>query len=885
MTPTVILPLTADAPQTTLERVGGKGAQLAHLTRAGFNVPAGFLITTAAYRDHVARHALGPVIAGTLTGAALDDPTTLANAAAAIGRAFRAAPPAPDAAAAVCAAYRALGSPPVAVRSSATAEDLPGFSFAGQQDTFLNVQGEAALLEALVACWASLWTARAIGYRARNGLAHEDVGLAVVVQIMVPSDASGVLFTADPVTGRRDRLVIDAILGLGEALVSGQVTPDHYVVDESGRILERVLGEKGLAIVSRPGGGTVIESRDAADRPALPDTLIESLAALGKRIAALYGTPQDVEWAVAGAEIYVLQARPITSLFPLPNGAGDGPLQAYFSLASVQGVFDPLTPLGEDVLRHLLLGAGRFLSGVDIDPQWLLPAPAGRLYINVTSLVRLRGLGRLYMAGLEGVDPPAAVAFRQQLAAGALQMDRPLPLRIVFYLLGVLLRSLPRFMLSMARPHAVSGGLQRMLVRREGKLVRQLARTQSLAARARLAASTCEALFPWLLPAFVARFGPGMGMLTLLRRLSAGLEPPLDVLELTRGAPHNVTTEMDLALWATAQRIRADSAAAAYLATAPAEALAVDYRAGRLPPAAQKALADFMRRYGMRGLAEIDIGRPRWQEAPAPVIQSLQSYLAIADAAKAPDVVFARGAAAAEAAGERLVEALRRGPRGRARARIARLALPRLRALIGLRESPKFAFIRLFGHLRQAFLEDGRALTAQGVLDQADDIFWLRLAELQQPPQAAWRARVAARRAQYAEEQRRRQIPRVLFSNGHAFYDGMPSAAGADGVLPGSPVSPGVVEGVVRVIRDPTGVRLTPGEILVCPGTDPSWTPLFLAAGGLVMEVGGLMTHGSVVAREYGIPAVVGVHEATKRLQTGDRVRVDGGAGTVTILL
>jgi pyruvate,water dikinase len=246
--------------------------------------------------------------------------------------------------------------------------------------------------------------------------------------------------------------------------------------------------------------------------------------------------------------------------------------------------------------------------------------------------------------------------------------------------------------------------------------------------------------------------------------------------------------------------------------------------------------------------------------------------------------MFARGAVAAEAAGAALIAALQAGRWGRLRARLGRLALPRVRALLGLRESPKFAFIRIFGHLREALLADGRALVAAGVLAQPEDITFLTLAELQEAPHPSWQTRVATRRALYAQEQRRRQIPRLLFSNGHAFYDGVAPDSGADGTLPGSPVSPGVVEGVVRVIIDPTGVRLAPGEILVCPGTDPSWTPLFLAAGGLVMEVGGLMTHGSVVAREYGIPAVVGVHAATTRLQTGDRVRVDGGTGTVTIL-
>ena len=299
---------------------------------------------------------------------------------------------------------------------------------------------------------------------------------------------------------------------------------------------------------------------------------------------------------------------------------------------------------------------------------------------------------------------------------------------------------------------------------------------------------------------------------------------------------------------------------------------------------AQTAVSQFLDDYGMRGVGEIDLGRPRWRETPQPVMETLRSYLHI-PAAQAPDMMFAEGAKGAETAVAELVKALRHTRRGWLKARLARFAASRMRALAGMRETPKFVVIRLFGFIRAALLEQGAQLAAQGVLSRADDVNFLTPAELRRIAEgevAGWTAVVQERRAANARELKRRQIPRLMLSDGHAFYDGM--GAGAEGDLVGSPVSPGVVEGRVRVVLSPNGAQLAPGEILVCPATDPAWTPLFLAAGGLVMEVGGMMTHGSVVAREYGIPAVVSVHEATTRLQTGQLIRVDGSAGTIVIL-
>ena len=290
----------------------------------------------------------------------------------------------------------------------------------------------------------------------------------------------------------------------------------------------------------------------------------------------------------------------------------------------------------------------------------------------------------------------------------------------------------------------------------------------------------------------------------------------------------------------------------------------------------------------MRGTAEIDLGRPRWRDDPTPLMQVLLSYLRIEEEEKAPDVVFRRGADAAQRALASLIADLRRTRFGRLKAFVMQVAARRMRALAGLRESPKFTVMAMLGAVRAGLLASGHELARSGILHSPEDIFFLHVDELNALAGGEtrdWRALVRERRNAYAREQRRRRVPRVLLSDGRAFYGGAGRGEGAAGpTLRGTPVSPGVCVGLVRVVADPQSAQLAPGEILVCRGTDPAWTPLFLAAGGLVTEVGGLITHGAVVAREYGIPAVVGVHDATTRLHTGDRIQVDGTNGGITIL-
>ncbi len=905
MAPTFSAPLLAlDSPAATLENAGGKGYNLARLSRAGFPVPGGFLLPTTVYQAFVIANRLGPVIEAALDQLEPDDPAALDRAAQTIQAAFVAGTLAADLVPALADGYAAIGASPVAVRSSATAEDLPGMSFAGQQDTYLNVQGVEALCAAVVRCWASLWNARAIAYRARNAVPQNQVALAVVVQAMVQAEASGVLFTANPLTGRRVETAIDATLGLGEALVSGQVEPDHYVVDlTTGSIVQKTLGPKAITITSQPGGGTVTSARQAANIQAIPDAVILELTAYGQAIAALYGFPQDIEWAWAGGKLYLVQSRPITSLFPLPDGMAMQPLRVMMAFAAVQGMFEPITPLGQDTLIIVLTGAGKLLHfDLTLDHQSLLFVAAERLYINATGLVRVPVVRNIAPVIAGAIDPGVAEAYRElvkdprfiptssRLSAGEVQRAA-----------GFVLPMLRRIVTVWRNPDAERVHVEQLTAAKLAETAAALRPAGDLwldyeqLLEVLLAAHD---LFPDLVIPYgaflvVAGMIPFFGILQRFASQVAKTtgQPELAQLplEIARSLPYNVTTEMDLALWQTAVTLRQDPAVAQLMQTTAADALAEAYLKGSLPSEAQQPITKFMQRYGMRGLGEIDMGRPRWREQPEHIMQVLQSYLAITDPEQAPDVVFQRGIATAEAAIARLAAAVRRTPGGWLKARLVHWAARRYRAVGGMREAPKFFAIQMLSMLRQGLLECGAALVAAGMLEQPDDLFFLHVGELREIGQRRTvpnqlRTAIAQRRAERTQEMRRRQQPRVMLSDGTAYYGGVRATEHAPHAIVGDPVSPGTVEGIVHVVLDPIGVRLAPGEILVCPGTDPAWTPLFLAAGGLVMEVGGMMTHGSVVAREYGIPAVVGVTQATTRLQTGQRIRVDGSSGVITPL-
>ena len=836
MSDRLVLPLSA-LGAGDIAVAGGKGANLGELIRAGFPVPAGFVITTAAYA--AAARAAGV------------DPRDAADAR----RRLTAQPVPVGIANAIRDAYRALGGR-VAVRSSATAEDLPEASFAGQQDTLLDIEGEGALLDAVSRCWASLWNERAVAYRATHEVDERALGLAVVVQRMVPASIAGVLFTADPITGRRRRAAIDAVRGLGEQLVSGAVNPDHYQVDAA--------------------TGAVLERRGEI----LDDPRLRELAAIGARVEAHFQAPQDIEWAIDDTKLWIVQSRDITTLFPVPASSPDPErdLRVYLSANVAQGVLQPLTPMGIQTFRLIGAALATAVGRRIADPAAGVSAVADsgmRLWIDLTGLVRNPATREIPVRAMSVMEARSSGIFARLLEDPRLAPRGGSRVRSLLSGLRAVTRTgaPPVVLRALLRPDATRDRLLRqveaMVKLDPGPLNTPGERLDAF-----------ERLFltwpPRMFPKLVAMVAAGFLSYNLAARLLRGVASDDELRTVLRGLPFNPTTEMDLELWAIARRTRDDPLSRATLADrAPAD-LSADFRRRALPPLLQRELERFLERYGHRAIAEIDLGLPRWSEDPSHLLGALANYHRLDAAALAPDAQFARGAREAEATVAALLSRVH-GPRRV----LARALLRRVRALTGVREAPKFHVIRVFARGRSILAPVGDALAAGGGIVAAEDIWFLTLPEARRAVSGEnMRDIVAARRSEYRREMRRRHVPRVLLSDGTDAEAAFASPA-VDGAIRGTPASPGIARGVAHVMLSPAGARLEPGEVLVAPATDPGWTPLFLTASALVMEMGGMMSHGAVVAREYGIPAVVGVPNATARIATGERIVVDGSAGTV----
>ena len=757
--------------QDMLAVAGGKAANLGELTRAGLPVPDGFCLTTRAYTEATASPALAEVHRA-LAATAHDDLAALATLAAKARALVLDAEVPAGIVAAVRAAYAALGADaPVAVRSSATAEDLPFASFAGQQDTFLNVVGEEAVLDAVRRCWASLWTDRAVSYRAVQGIGPSAVSLAVVVQRMVDAAVAGVLFTANPVTGRRHEAVIDASPGLGEAVVSGAVNPDHFVLDgATGRVLERRIGDKGLLIRALPGGGTErVAQADAGSAPSLNDAQLAALELLGRRAEVHFGSPQDLEWAIGpDGAVWLTQSRPITTLYPMPDKRPSGPgPRVYLCFSLAQGLTRPVTPMGLAGIRLIASSVARAAHFPVPEPRDG-PSPyteAGqRIFFDLTAVVRSTAGRTIVPRVFDIMEARSAAVLRQLFTEPRFSVIATSPWPLLRHVVPVaararvletLIRGLLRPEDALRRADRVGEHLRASLpVPSDATAAQRLDHVERILGRN---------IFP-VVPALLPLPALGFALLAVAGKL-AGSPGNGELQEVLRGLPNNVTTEMDLDLWRLAAAIRNDPASAAVFTAAALPELARRYRTGELPGVAQSGLSGFLSRYGHRAVAEIDLGMPRWSDDPTHILGVLANYLRVDDPALAPDRQFDKAARDAEAQTERLVAAA--GRRGRLHGAIVRAALRRTRMFAGLRELPKYHLVEALGAVRQQLAAVGAELAAAGTIEAADDIFFLDLAEAHRGLRgAALQDVVQQRREAYQAELGRRHIPRVLLSDG-----------------------------------------------------------------------------------------------------------------------
>lgn len=870
-----------------LHAVGGKGASLGEMASAGLPVPPGFCVTTEAFSRFLAGCPEAEALLAALDAVGAEDIEGVRQVGQRVRQRFTEVAVPEEVARDVMAAWRGLGPEHAyAVRSSATLEDLPDASFAGQQDTFLNVRGEQALLEKVRACWVSLFTDRAILYRRQQGYPSGAARLSVVVQRMVSPDVSGILFTADPLTGNRNVCSIDASYGLGEALVSGLVNADLYRARKAtGGLLEVHLGDKAIALWPLPEGGTEkrpVPPEKSAAR-ALDDATVARLVEVGRRIESLRGGPQDIEWCLEGGQLFVVQARPITTLYPMPEPPPrDGALHVYLSFGHAQVNTAAFPPMALCLPQFLLPFGGRTPDG----RSTMLVQAGGRLYIDLTSVLHRAPFSRVAPHLLDTVVVGTAERFEslrsrpEFLAGQRLGMSLGSFLRTARPLIGRV-----RQRLLHAKPEEARAGLEAVMESWLQKWSRDFQAAEPGAPRLRLFRREVTHVFGEMLLVHAAPLLiSGLLSWKAVERLVRGRIDERTAQALVRGLEGNVTTDMDLALGDVADVARESPAVAARLRDSTSASIIEELRG---VPGAERFLAawdGFIARYGHRCPGELDIALPRWNEDPSSLVRVLSGMLH-SDVSGEHRRRHAAALREAEVATARVLEVAGQGPLGPLRRRLVRALVTRARAYLAVREHPKFLLIHLFQYGRRIILEAGRMAVDRGLLADVSDVWMLDLDELiavMEGQKTDVRERVAARRQTW-KRYARLSPPPMLTSEGEV----PPLSASSQetpGVLRGMGASVGVVEGTARVVMDPAREVLRPGEILVAPFTDPGWTPLFIHASALVMEVGGLMTHGSVVAREYGLPAVVGVTGATTRIRSGQRIRVDGDRGQVVLL-
>jgi phosphoenolpyruvate synthase/pyruvate phosphate dikinase len=860
-----------ETDRTQVALVGGKGAHLGELTSVeGIRVPAGFCVTTEAFRRMMADAPSLPARLDTLSRVRADDRDAIRTISADIRQTIEGTAISTDVAEAITRRLAQLGDDAAyAVRSSATAEDLPSASFAGQQDTYLNVVGRAAILQHVSRCWASLFTERAVTYRLRGGIDHRHLSMAVVIQQMVLSEAAGVLFTADPVTCNRRVASVEAGFGLGEALVSGHVTPDVYKV-RGGEVVERTISAKRLAVHALPAGGTEEQEVDPErqQQPALSDAQVLELARLGRRIEAHFGCPQDIEWCLAGGEFFVVQSRPITTLFPTPP-AGDDTNRVYVSVGHQQMMTDPMKPLGLSMWqlttpRPMSIAGGRLF----VDVTQMLAAPASR-----ATLLELFGKGDpLLRDALETVieqdeflpappEGPGAAAAAALPAAATPEPIEPDPARVT-ELIAETQQSLAQLR------HDIRG--------RSGPALFEFILADLQELRRLL-------MDPRSHQTFMAAMDAAWW---LNDQLDDWLGEKNAADKLSQSVPNNITAEMGLALLDVADVIRPHPQLVEFLEQVgdDDDDFLDELAALEGGSAARDAIEAYLERYGMRCTGEVDITRPRWSERPATLVPLILGNVRSFESG-AGKRRFEQGAAEARDQERELLERLRALPEGEQKARETKRRIDLVRTFMGYREYPKYGMICRYFIYKQALLQEAGRLVGAGVLGAKEDIFYLTFEELHEVA----RTNEVDYQLIHEREQAFRSYaaltpPRVLTSDGECLVgshrrDDLPADA-----LVGLPASAGTVEGRARVVLDLADADLEAGDILVTAYTDPSWTPAFVAASGLVTEVGGLMTHGSVIAREYGLPAVVGVDNATRRIRDGQRIRLHATEGYIEIL-
>jgi rifampicin phosphotransferase len=857
--------------KTQLLLVGGKGLNLGELSKIeGIQVPEGFCVTTVGYQKAIEQNETYDALLDQLSMLNVADRNQIGEISRKIRKIIIDAEIPSDVMKAVTQHLSHLGNEHAyAVRSSATAEDLPHASFAGQQDTFLNIFGKEAILQHIKKCWASLYTDRAVIYRIQNRFDHRQVFISVIVQRMVFPQASGILFTADPITSNRKLLSINASFGLGEALVSGLVSADCFKVQE-GTIVDKMIAAKKIAVYARKEGGTETQQIDPDQQKnqTLTEQQILKLARIGRQIEAYFGSPQDIEWCLADDRFYIVQSRPITTLFPIPE-ANDQESHVYLSVGHQQMMTDPMKPLG--LAFHLLI----------------TPAPmrkaGGRLFVDITKMLASPNSRNMLLANMGQHDPLMKDALMTIIEHGdfiqSLQNDKQD-------------QSSPKKTVSSADSQAqteIDPAIVDDLIKKSQTSIEEL--------KQNIQTKSGPDLFDFILediqqlkkilfdPQSSAVFMAAMNAsMWINEKMNVWLGEKNAADTLSQSVPNNITSEMGLALMDVADVIRPYPEVIDYLQNVKDDNFLdelVKFDGGRV---AHDAINKYLNKYGMRCSGEIDITKTRWSEKPITLVPMILSNIKNFEPNAAIQKVE-QGRQEALKKEQELLERLKQFPDGEQKAKETKRMIDLIRNFIGYREYPKYGMINRTFVYKQAILKEAEKLVKKGVIHKIEDIYYLTFDELHDIVRTnKVDYQIISHRKDEYKLYEKLTPPRVITSDGEIVSgeykrENLPAEA-----IPGLPVSSGVVEGRARVILNLEEAVLEEGDILVTTFTDPGWTPLFVSIKGLVTEVGGLMTHGAVIAREYGLPAVVGVENATKLIKDGQRIRVNGTAGYIEIL-
>lgn len=861
---------------TTLMAVGGKGLNLGELSRIKeIRVPDGFCVTTEAYKKIICNNCEMSDFLDKLGQLRADDRGQISVITGKIRSVIEKTEIPLDIETEIIRNLSEFGEERAyAVRSSATAEDLPLASFAGQQDTFLNIIGKEAILTHIRKCWASLFTDRAVIYRIKNGFDHGKVYLSVVIQRMIFPQASGIMFTADPVTSNRKMISIDASFGLGEALVSGLVNADNYKVRD-GTIVEKTVSAKKIAIQALITGG--VEEKeidlDQQNRQTLSDTQILQLEQAGRQIETYFSCPQDIEWCLSEGALYIVQSRPITTLFPVPEGT-DGQNRVYLSFGHLQMMTDAIRPLGMSFLK-------------DLTEQFPVHLAGGRLFIELTYDLASPVGRRILLSAIGKHDQLSKNAILSLIKRTDFMNSLPRGKRVFKFGAEGLSWTLPMQVINIHRKN--DPAILQNLIKLNEASITELQKG--------IGAVSGDELFTFIrqdLKKLKERlYDPrSLGVIIagalvwnwINEKMEKWLGEKNAADTLSQSVSNNVTSEMGLDLMDVSDIVRSYPAVMEFFQHANDETMYEDLAKLEGGRAVIDAMRGYLEKYGMRCSGEIDITRTRWREQPTTLIPMILSNIKNFEP-HSSRVKFEHGKLEAEQKGQELLKRLEQLPGGKRKAKKTKKMISVLRNFSGFREYPKYAFIRRFDIYKKAIMKETALLVRKGVIREKEDIYYLSFEELHEAVRNSHLdCRIINERKGDYEVFDKLTPPRVMTSEGEVIFGEYNTDHIPQGAFAGIPASSGIIEGRARVILKMEDTHLEDGDILVTTFTDPSWTPLFVSVKGLVTEVGGLMTHGSVIAREYGLPAVVGVENATKVIKDGQMIRVNGSEGYIEMI-